>query len=105
MTEYEIVTVHFAEMAELTRRLATVPALMLGSGYSYSDFGSWWFVFKKDGTSFRISFDGKEKWIRLEECEHDGSGRQLEWREISVTSPSNGSPLSVAELVQAASPQ
>jgi len=102
MEQQQLVTAHFAEMAELTRQMTEVPALVLESGYSYSAFGSWWLTFKKNGSAYRIAFDGKEGWLSLEYGGRVSGGEPPHWRELSRTSSANASPQSVIGLVRGA---
>ena len=54
-------------MVELSVRLKSSLVLILEHHYHYESFGSWWFVFKQSGKKFRIVFDGRDKYLSLEQ--------------------------------------
>ena len=51
---------HFQQVAELARRLKTLPAQVEEHSYSYSSFGSWVTVVRCKGVRLRVVFDGRE---------------------------------------------
>ena len=70
-------------MAEVSARLKSIPALVLGHNYSYESFGSWWFSFKRSGKKFRVVFDGRDEYLSLERAVvADGSEVVAEWQFI-----------------------
>jgi hypothetical protein len=62
---------HFKMMAEVAVRLKSVPAIILRSDYNYESFGSWWFTFRRSGNTFRITFDGRDRYLNLERAHGD----------------------------------
>jgi uncharacterized protein (DUF433 family) len=57
---------HFARMAQFATELKSLPAQVLGHGYSYESFGSWWVTFRFGGIPFRLTLDGKERRLVVE---------------------------------------
>src|SRR3954465_8458763 len=47
-------------------RLKSIPAIILKADYDYESFGSWWFTFRRSGYTFRFTFDGRDKYLKLE---------------------------------------
>jgi hypothetical protein len=101
MNQHEAVAGYFQGMAELARELAAVPAMMLDQGYSYEDFGSWWFAFKKNGWRYRLSFDGRDRLLTLESDGRAGGGAKSEWLQMASRQIAADTPeLPVAEIVK-----
>ena len=74
---------HFRMMSEVAARLKSIPALILEHSYSYESFGSWWFTFGRSGKKFRLVFDGRDKYLNLEQAlVNDGSKIMTEWESV-----------------------
>ena len=76
---------HFRMMVEIATHLKSVPALILEHSYDFECFGSWWFTFKRSGKRFRVSFDGRDKFLSLTRgvVAADGSKRITEWQPMN----------------------
>ena len=53
-------------MTVLSRKMSSIPVLILEQSYSYKDFGSWWFSYNKDGKNYRVVFDGRDNILRVD---------------------------------------
>lgn len=53
-------------MSALARQLATLPAEVRDSTYSYESFGSWTLVVRFHGVRFRVVYDGRDHELFLE---------------------------------------
>ena len=73
---------HFKMMAEVAVRLKSIPAQILRSDYTYESFGSWWFTFRRSGYTFRVTFDGRDKYLNLERTVGKGPAAN-EWQAVA----------------------
>ena len=62
----EFQQVFFEMMATLTTKLSTIPVEIIEQSYNDQAFGSWWFIYKKGGSKYRIVFDGRDRILRIE---------------------------------------
>ena len=74
---------HFRMMAEIAVGLKSIPAQILRSDYTYESFGSWWFTFRRSGYTFRVTFDGRDKYLNLERTVRKGSEAANTWQAVA----------------------
>jgi hypothetical protein len=85
-TDYPIE--HFELMTYAATLLRSIGAQMTTSEYHYQTFGSWSFVFRKNGNDYRVLYDGKESQLQFES---DPARMKrfgvfiTEWKEVVVT--------------------
>ena len=92
---------HFRMMAEIAERLKPIPALILQSDYRYESFGSWWFTFRRSGETFRITFDGRDRYLNLEKNIATKPAGENTWHAVTgkqVNGPSDDLISEVAAL-------
>ena len=57
---------YFEMMATLAVNLSTIQVEIIEQSYNNQAFGSWWFIYKKGGSNYRIVFDGQDQMLRCE---------------------------------------
>jgi hypothetical protein len=57
---------HFQLMSAIAAQLAIRSIQLLEHSYTYQHFDSWWFTFRNSKGTFRISFDGRDRFLSLE---------------------------------------
>jgi len=89
MTSYDYPIEHFQMMVEISTHLQQIPAQLLEHNYNYQAFGSWFFIFRRSGTKYRITFDGRDCSLLLEKAVSEkppisanASTRVLEWNDL-----------------------
>lgn len=71
---------HFELMIKLAGELKAIDAEMLEHNYNYESFGSWWFTIMLRGQRYRIVYDGKGYFLRIDQ--NAGEKFKEDWREM-----------------------
>jgi hypothetical protein len=98
MDPHDYPAAHFRAMADLASQLTGLPAEVLEHEYSCSHFGSWWLTVRRNGISYRIVFDGKERQVTFEREAPGGPAGT--WSAIATWAASSGDqPQLIREIV------
>ena len=76
---------YYQLMAKIVSNLSSLQAILQEQTYNHEAFGSWWFMFTKQGQKYRVVFDGRDRFLRIEEPLLDKNYKRIvDWNSLGA---------------------